>query len=65
MRSPHSGLVHRQGRPAHAGSAAEVTPVGEIIGSVGHYRFTPGTICRLMWEDYDRLVGKRVAATAA
>ena len=21
---------------------------------VGHYRFTPGTICRLMWEDYDR-----------
>jgi len=64
MRSPHSGLVHRQCRPAHAGSAAEVTPV-EIVGSVGHYRFTPGTICRLMWEDYDRLVGKRVAATAA
>jgi branched-chain amino acid aminotransferase len=47
------------------GSAAEVTPVGEIIGNVGHYRFTPGTICRLMWEDYDRLVGKKVAATAA
>jgi hypothetical protein len=22
--------------------AAEVTPVGEIVGSVGHYRFTPG-----------------------
>ena len=43
------------------GSAAEVTPVGEI----GHYRFTPGTICRLMWEDYDRAVGKNVAATAA
>jgi hypothetical protein len=42
-----------------------VTPVGEIVGSAGHYRFTPGTICRLMWEDYDRLVGKRVAATAA
>jgi hypothetical protein len=65
MRLPHSGLVHRQCRPAHAGSAAEVTPVGEIVGSAGHYRFTPGTICRLMWEDYDRLVGKRVAATAA
>jgi branched-chain amino acid aminotransferase len=47
------------------GSAAEVTPVGEIIGEGGHYRFTPGTICRLMWEDYDRLVGKKVAATAA
>jgi branched-chain amino acid aminotransferase len=47
------------------GSAAEVTLVGEIIGEGGHYRFIPGTICRLMWEDYDRLVGKKVAATAA
>ena len=47
------------------GSAAEVTPVGEIIGERGHYRFTPGTICRLMWEDYDRAVGKKVVATAA
>jgi branched-chain amino acid aminotransferase len=47
------------------GSAAEVTPVGEIIGPVGHYRFTPGTICRLMWEDYDRAVGKQVATSAA
>ncbi len=47
------------------GSAAEVTPVGEIIGELGHYRFTPGAICRLMWEDYDRAVGKKVAATAS
>ncbi|MFZ3235586.1 MAG: branched-chain amino acid aminotransferase [Stellaceae bacterium] len=47
------------------GSAAEVTPVGEIIGERGHYRFTPGAVCRLMWEDYDRAVGKKVAATAA
>jgi branched-chain amino acid aminotransferase len=47
------------------GSAAEITPVGEIIGAGGHYRFTPGTSCRLMWEDCDRLVGKKVAATAA
>ena len=46
------------------GSAAEVTPVGEIIGEHGHYRFTPGTICRLMWEDYDRAVGKQVATAA-
>ena len=46
------------------GTAAEVTPVGEIIGEVGHYRFTPGAICRLMWEDYDRAVGKQVAAAA-
>lgn len=42
-----------------------MTPVGEIIGSVGHYRFTPGTICRLMWEDYGRLVVQKAAATAA
>ena len=47
------------------GTAAEVTPVGEIVGTVGHYRFTPGTICRLMWEDYDRAVGKQVATSAA
>lgn len=47
------------------GSAAEVTPVGEVIGERGHYRFTPGRICRLMWEDYDRAVGKKIAATAA
>jgi branched-chain amino acid aminotransferase len=47
------------------GSAAEVTPVGEIIGDRGHYNFTPDAICRLMWEDYDRAVGKKVAATAA
>jgi len=65
MRSPHSGLVHWQCRPAHGCSAAEVTPVGEIISEGGHYRFTPGTICRLMWEDCDRAVGKKVAATAA
>ncbi|MBV8739484.1 MAG: branched-chain amino acid aminotransferase [Alphaproteobacteria bacterium] len=46
------------------GSAAEVTPVGEVIGERGHYRFTPSTICRLMWEDYDRIVGKKVATAA-
>jgi branched-chain amino acid aminotransferase len=46
------------------GSAAEVTPVGEIIGERGHYRFTPSTICRLMWEDYDHMVGKQIASAA-
>ena len=46
------------------GSAAEVTPVGEIVGAHGNFRFTPGTISRLMWEDYDRMVGKRVASAA-
>ncbi|MBV9861528.1 MAG: branched-chain amino acid aminotransferase [Alphaproteobacteria bacterium] len=46
------------------GSAAEITPVGEIVGEHGNFRFTPGTISRLMWEDYDRTVGKRVATAA-
>jgi len=47
------------------GSAAEVTPVGEVLGHAGNFRFTPGAICRLMWEDFDRTVGKKVAAAAA
>ena len=34
------------------GTAAEVTPVSEI----GEHRYTPGTISRLMAEDYGRLV---------
>ena len=42
------------------GTAAEVTPVGEI----GPYHFQPGTITRTLMEDYDRLVGK-VAVQAA
>ena len=36
------------------GSAAEVTPVGEIDG----HTFTPGDISRTLMEDYDREVGK-------
>ncbi|MGE3783278.1 MAG: branched-chain amino acid aminotransferase, partial [Alphaproteobacteria bacterium] len=44
------------------GSAAVVTPVGEIVGHYGHYRFTPGRLCRLLWEVYDRAVGKQLAA---
>jgi branched-chain amino acid aminotransferase len=47
------------------GSAAEVTPVGAIDGAIGHFRFTPGTICRLMSEDYDRITGKVALAAAA
>ena len=46
------------------GSAAEVTPVGEIVGEVGHYRFTPGAFCRLMSDDFVRAVGKQVATAA-
>lgn len=47
------------------GSAAEITPVGEIEGAIGHYRFTPGAICRVMIEDYDATTGKHVKAAAA
>ncbi len=36
------------------GTAAEVTPVGEI----DDFTFTPGKICKMMIEDYDRAVGK-------
>ncbi|HUN45308.1 MAG TPA: branched-chain amino acid aminotransferase, partial [Stellaceae bacterium] len=31
------------------GTAAEVTPVREI----DKYRFTPGTICKMMIEDFE------------
>jgi len=36
------------------GTAAEVTPVGEI----GEYRFTPGPITAALIADYDALVGR-------
>ena len=47
------------------GSAAEITPVGEIEGAIGHYRFTPGAMCHLMIADYDAATGKHVNAAAA
>jgi len=34
------------------GTAAEVTPVSEI----GEYSFTPGEICKMLMEDYDKAV---------
>jgi branched-chain amino acid aminotransferase len=45
-------------------SDGEVTPVGEVVGDAGNYRFTPGAICRLMWEDFDGTLGKEVAPAA-
>jgi branched-chain amino acid aminotransferase len=47
------------------GSAAEITPVGEIDGAIGRYRFTPGAICQLMIDDYDIATGKHSKAAAA
>jgi hypothetical protein len=52
-------------RPAVSRATAEITPVGEIEGAIGHCRFTPGAICRLMIEDYDQATGKNVKAAAA
>jgi branched-chain amino acid aminotransferase len=44
------------------GTAAEVTPVREI----GEYKFTPGPVCKMLIEDFDRLVrGQTAAASAA
>ncbi len=44
------------------GTAAEVTPVGEI----DHYRFTPGAVTKALIEDYDALVrGKASAKSSA
>jgi len=43
------------------GSAAEVTPVGEIAD----WRFTPGAITRLMMDDYSALVRAKDHAAAA
>ncbi len=40
------------------GTAAEVTPVREIDG----YRFTPGTVCRQMIDDYTDTVRRKAAA---
>jgi branched-chain amino acid aminotransferase len=36
------------------GTAAEVTPVREI----DRYRFTPGPVCKMLIEDFDRTVGR-------
>ncbi len=43
------------------GTAAEVTPVGEI----GDYRFTPGEISKQLIEDYEALVRGRSPAAAS
>ena len=36
------------------GTAAEVTPVGEIDA----HKYIPGDVCKTLMEDYDRAVGK-------
>jgi hypothetical protein len=69
MRCPRSSSRYRDDHrlldDAGLDAAAEVTPVVEIVGPICHYRFTPGTPCRLMWEDFGRLVGKQPASAAA
>ncbi len=43
------------------GTASEITPVREI----GEYKFTPGTVCRMLIEDFNRLTQAETAAQAA
>ena len=43
------------------GTAAEVTPVGEI----GPYKFTVGDVTRTLMEDYERAVGKTPSSKAS
>lgn len=43
------------------GTAAEVTPVSEI----DRYRFTPGAICKMLMEDFDRVTHETKAAAGA
>ena len=43
------------------GTAAEITPVGEI----GQYRFAPGEITRKLLADFDAMVGRAPATAAA
>ena len=43
------------------GTAAEITPVGEIA----QYRFTPGDVTRRLIADFDALVGRAPASAAA
>ncbi len=40
------------------GTAAEVTPVGEI----GPYRFKPGRICQTLADDFEKAVRRKAAA---
>ena len=43
------------------GTAAEVTPVGEIA----QYRFTPGEVIRVLTDDYRAATGQRQTQTVA
>jgi branched-chain amino acid aminotransferase len=47
------------------GTAAEITPVGEITGRIGEYRFTPGAVARALIDDFDRATGKAAAPASA
>lgn len=40
------------------GTAAEVTPVG----SIGDFKFAPGSMCRTLMEDFDKLTRAKAAA---
>ena len=43
------------------GTAAEVTPVGEI----DDHRYTPGDVTHTLMEDYEKVVGKQPQSAAS
>ena len=43
------------------GTAAEVTPVAEI----GQYRFTPGKVCKMLMDDFERAAHSETASASA
>jgi len=43
------------------GTAAEITPVGEV----GEFKFTPGEVTRKLLADFDAMVGRTAATSAA
>ena len=47
------------------GTAAEITPVGEITGHIGEYRFTPGAVTKMLIDEFDRATGKEPVSAGA
>jgi branched-chain amino acid aminotransferase len=47
------------------GTAAEVTPIGEVVSESATWRFTPGEITKILIADYDKAVGKVEAKASA
>ena len=60
--APHIAPVHAQASGLSTFCTMARQEAEAQGWTVGHYRFSPGALCRLMREDFDRLVGKQVAS---